>query len=307
MKKRNLFVLSSLPALAIFVSCHSSEYDTDEATQVHQDIFKSLILFDINIDRFSDFFSDFVGATKIGTKDRVAVSLKSISDDLVIDGRQLSIESSTVNVFESANESCLLTARYPEISGMRNESLQAEINQTLKQEIEGLMGYFPAFVNEDERCTAPTDLDGIHLVIDPCVAMFVKDDIISMDCDSILFGRAVYPIVQSKGININIRTGELYNFDDLFDEGYDYEKRLKSLLVEQNSLDGFEIDVIPIIKEDTVFYIHSNCPMPAMDSVCLAMPTNGTSGADRARVLYIDVEAIRNAMSSEKIVQALLN
>ncbi|MEL6402609.1 MAG: hypothetical protein AAFR26_26560, partial [Cyanobacteria bacterium J06626_4] len=188
MKKLNLFVLSSLPALAIFVSCHSSEYDTDEAAQVHQDIFKPLILFDINIDKLSDFFSDFIGATKIGTKDRVNVSLKSISDDLVIDGRQLSIGSSTVNVFESANESCLLTARYPEISGMRNESLQAEVNQGLKQEIEDLMGYFPAFFSEDEGCTAPTDLNRIHLEIDPCVVMFVKDDVISMRCNSFLAG-----------------------------------------------------------------------------------------------------------------------
>ncbi len=307
MKKQNLFALIGLPVIALFVSCDPSRYDIGKAAQVNQVIFKPFIFFDINADKLTTFLDDFIGANAIGKKDRVEVSLESISDDLVTDGRQLSIESSTVNVLESANESCLLTARYPEFSGMRNESLQAEINQSLKQEIEDLMGYFPAFFSEDEGCTAPTDLDRIHLEIDPCVVMFVKDDVISMRCNSFLAGRQVYPIVQNKGINLNLRTGEFYHFDDLFDEEYDYEKRLKSLLFEQNRLNDFEMDLIPTIKEDTVFYIRANCPMPTMDSICLAIPTNGTSGADRGRILYMNVEPIRDALSSEKIVQALLN
>ncbi|NER80698.1 MAG: DUF4163 domain-containing protein [Leptolyngbya sp. SIO1D8] len=141
MRKRSLNFLSNLLIATIFLSCYSNAHDihahdTDETAQTTLSPF---ISFGIEIGKWPTFLSE-SREEAISTKDesdRFSANLSLISDDLVIDNRQLLL-SHNAEIFESANETCLLTFRYPQVSGMKNQVLEREINEDLRQEIRDL-------------------------------------------------------------------------------------------------------------------------------------------------------------------------
>lgn len=307
MKNRNSFICS-LPILAIFFLWQPNTRDMYEANQPYHPIFDRFIPLGMK-DILSDFLNEIRAKSFSSQKeesDDSPAKFSSTSDDLVSDGRQISLESD-IRIFESINENCSLTYRHPKISGMKDESLQAEINRNLAKEINDLTDYFFSYLDEDEDCTNQTDLYKAHLEVSPCVVTLVKDEIVSMNCTSILIGRAVYPITTSRGINLNLRTGEFYSFDDLFDKEYDYSKGMIDILLDGNNLNHFEKQLIPNIEEDTIFYIDSDCPIPLASSTCIAIPTNGTSGASRGVTLFADIEELEGTLSSERIAEVLLD
>lgn len=316
MKNRKLFVLIGLPAASMLLSCSSEVYDNlpdlDETAQ-SQTAFESFLLTSTEVDVLIDTINESVEkilSTRKENTPKPADSLSLVSDDLVLDGRQLALESN-VRIFESPNENCLLTYRYPEFSGMRNQALQADINRDLQREVDDLIeSSGESYVREHEVCSQPTDLYGAHLEVNPCRVQFVEEEIVSLDCSAIFSGAAVYPIVTRKGININLSTGKIYRFDDLFNEGYDYKQELRRFLVEENDLeDYYSVDTLIFnISENTTFYVEASyCPDFLVGTVCLAMPTNGTSGPDRALVLFLDAKEIEEKLSSERIVEVLVN
>ncbi|NEQ46889.1 MAG: hypothetical protein F6K00_26430 [Leptolyngbya sp. SIOISBB] len=241
---------------------------------------------------------------KEGGWENYAVSFDSISSDLPKQRKAINLENK-LETIKSDNGTCTLTFRYPQLSGFE-KNWQADINRILKQQIVDFTSTFYLTVSEHEGCTEESDLDHLGMEVDPCIVTFAQKDIVSFFCHTIRAGRSAYPISSTKGITLNLRTGKIYEFSDLFKENSNYQKRVSGLILEQyDALAAIDAELLAYVREDETFYLHTNCPDSSISSTCLAIPTNFTSGALRGMVSYINIEDLTDILNSSHEFQIL--
>lgn len=226
-----------------------------------------------------------------------SIKLEFVSNDLLLTDQSLTVEHS-LEIAKSANRTCLITLRYPQIRGLSDESKQATINQEMRELIKNSSSFFST-IQENEDCIVESELDTRHLEFLPCVVEFSKGDLISLACRSILAGRSAYPIVHTVGINLNLRTGEFYQFDDLFDQQSAYRERVAQLLLEQGSWSDIDVEILSNSEIEKDFYLRSDCSDFFIQSVCFVIPTNFSSEPSRGVILFIDIEDIRDILSEQ--------
>lgn len=178
------------------------------------------------------------------------VGLEEIDPNLLGEGSKLQIsyikESET-----SPKGHCYYEANYPQISGLKDITLQEEINYKLWVLItkEAYGSYQNELNDENAVCSRSEKLGADSPYrrsisqIEKCQTKFARGALVSLVCEE-YHSPGAYPSIYQRGATFNIETGKIYIIDDLWNSGVDYQRDIEPFMYPFKTvkdLDGKEI------------------------------------------------------------------
>jgi hypothetical protein len=248
--------------------------------------------------------------------------LKEISLDILELGSKLEVNATTTKS-QSKNGKCLSSFDRLEIKGLKDYSIQESINQSLAKLTETAEDNFQAMSSgkhpgHGTLCLDPKTKAIPQLVsLGRCTITYARRNLLGIKCSEFYTGGA-YPLIYVPSITVNLSTGHVYAFSDLFKPNSNYRQRLGEILTSAYFLpevkDNGIIQSFKNLPSQKTFYIGTDCKMhngpynkwPVKDSdVCLVITnTSWSSGPIRGKKFSIPLRQIEGILSPE-LLEAL--
>jgi hypothetical protein len=251
-----------------------------------------------------------------------SIVLAQISPDILEDGSKLEVNATTTKS-QSKNGKCLSSFDRLEIKGLRDYSIQESINQSLAKLTETAEDNFQALSSGKHRghgtlCSDPKTNAIPQLVsLGRCTTTYARKVLLGIKCSEFYTGGA-YPLIYVPSITVNLSTGYVYAFSDLFKPSSNYRQKLGDILTSAYFLPGVgDNEIIQSFKNlspQKTFYLGTDCKMhngqydkwPVKDSdICLVITnTSWSSGPTRGKKFSIPLKQIEGILSPE-ILEAM--
>jgi hypothetical protein len=177
--------------------------------------------------------------------------LTEINPDLTPTDSKIEIKAFTVGR-DAPNGRCSSKIDRLELTGLRDEAIQNVINRNLATMAEAaeqeaqriLFGENPIY---GDLCKdfSTRKYKKQDFMFDKCRANYAKHDILDISCLRFNTGGA-YPSIYEDSLTINLRTGFVYQFSNLFKENSDYRNKIGQVIIGSyfpaNAEDNMEID-----------------------------------------------------------------
>jgi hypothetical protein len=178
--------------------------------------------------------------------------LAEINPDLTSMDSKIKIKTFTVGK-NALNGRCSSKIDRLELTGLKDEAIQNVINRNLTTMAEAaeqeaqrmLFGENPIY---GDLCKdfSTRKYKKQDFMFDKCRANYAKHDILDISCLRFNTGGA-YPWIYEDSLTINLRTGFVYQFSDLFKENSDYRNKIGQVIIGSyfpaNAEDNMEIDM----------------------------------------------------------------
>jgi hypothetical protein len=243
--------------------------------------------------------------------------LTEISLAILEHGSKLEVNATTTKS-QSKNGKCLSSFDRLEIKGLKNYNIQESINQSLAKLTETAEDNFQAMSSGKHPghgmlCSDPkTNAIPQLMFLNRCTITYAKKDLLGIKCSEFYTGGA-YPLIYVPSITVNLSTGYVYGFSDLFKPNANYRQKLGEILTSAYFLPGVEdngiIQSFKNLSSQNTFYIGTDCKMhngqynkwPVKDSdICLVITnTSWSSGPIRGKKFSIPLKQIEGILSPE--------
>jgi hypothetical protein len=164
------------------------------------------------------------------------VGLENINPNLLVEDSKLQIsyikESET-----SPKRHCYYEANYPQISGLKDITLQEEINHKLwvlitKQAYESFQNGLnnqSSVCSRSEKLGADSPYRRVTSIIERCRITFARGALVSLVCEE-WHAPGAYPLIYQRGATFNLETGKMYLIDDLWKSDVNYERDIEPFI-----------------------------------------------------------------------------
>ncbi|MBL1173664.1 hypothetical protein [Pantanalinema sp. GBBB05] len=217
----------------------------------------------------------------------------------------------------SPNGNCYMETVYPHLAGLRDGKTQAKINVEFAKLSESARNFYQQKLERSDYCTthakSETFISSVRL--DQCQIAFARDNIISIVCQEIR-ASGLYPILSSRSITLNLRTGKVYRYSDLFRQDVDYVKIVGQLIRQAYASfslpKSMESELEQLSHANASFYLSSFCSssskkaLPTIKNTCLVIPKQFASGVRQKQVGSIELAQITKILSFDPDLQVLL-
>jgi hypothetical protein len=215
----------------------------------------------------------------------------------------------------SSNGNCYLEIVYPRLVGLKDSKIEAKINIQLAKLPESARNFYQQKLERSNHCTKFPRSEWIpsFVQLDQCKIVFAGESIISLECREV-YGRGLYPILSSRAITLNLRTGKVYRYSELFRQDVDYIKITRQLIRKNYVLSSFpesiKSELSHLSHENADFYLSSFCNDPLKEipqqDVCLVIPKQLASGVRQKKTIQIKLSQLNKILSSDPDLQGLL-
>lgn len=242
--------------------------------------------------------------------------LKELNPNLVKAEEHLRLELIPERIV-SPNGNCYIETVHPQLTGLRDGKTQAQINIEFAKLPESARNFYQQKLERSGYCTthakSETFISSVRL--DQCQIAFARGNIISVVCREIR-ASGLYPILASRSITLNLRTGKVYQYSDLFRQDTDYVRIVGQLIRQAYASlslpKSMESELEQFSHANASFYLSSFCSssstkeLPTIKNTCLVMPKQFASGVRRKQVVSIELAQITKILSFDPDLQVLL-
>jgi hypothetical protein len=215
----------------------------------------------------------------------------------------------------SSNRNCYMEIVYPRLIGLKDGKIQAHINDHLDKLPEATRNFYHQRLERSIQCKKSIkDKSRPFLArFDQCQITFAGGNFISLKCHE-SYGAGLYPILSIRGMNLNIRTGKIYQYPDLFNQNVDYIEAVRKL-IQENDIppalpESMKSEFYSLNHKNADFYLSSSCDFPSKDDLykdaCLVISKPLASGVRQQKTIQIKMSQINKILSSDPDLQILL-
>lgn len=244
------------------------------------------------------------------------VAFDKIDSTLIEQGSKFDIQFST-----ESSSNCRYTMKYPQVSGLANTALQAELNQHLRQDMIEQMRITGDLL-EGDRCPLNSLRDSqnrprFYTWTGSCKTHFAESRLVSIACSTLSVPGA-YPHPQVHPVTFDLATGKIYQFADLFKPDSNYPVRVAVLMRDAWWETGPGYITFPFKQLETTaafdFYFQEDCDQvfehrwedrnnSSLDrsgvppKFCMVIPNLG-SGASRNYLMPVRMSALEEILDT---------
>lgn len=167
---------------------------------------------------------------------------------------------------------CYFAVRYPQVEGLANTALEAEVNANIRrQSFDSLHGWDDyeqgrCFPDANEQQFSSRGSYYLHVRVDYCRVAYARATLLSVRCQ-VGVEPGANPLILSQPFMIDLATGHFYDFPDLFNPDTDYPYAV-AYQIALRWMDIYSMSIFPPVApepgeafSDREFYLASDCTL----------------------------------------------